>query len=202
MTPRITFGDNVRLRSTPETEALGVAGQVGQVFGETTPSVTGVAVTGQLVGDYALNVHFEGRTDTLWFAVAYAFGFVVVALLSIKKGEGGFDFTDLICLIGAAVSAWLWWEYNSPETALFATLTIDALGMIPTLSKSWKRPDGENHLAWVMTMIAALLNVLALNWSSATFAIALYPLYMLSVSILIVGVLYRGRSKIRARRTV
>ena len=66
-TTNITFGDNVRLRSTPETKALGVAGRVGQVYGETTPSVTGITVVGQLVGDYALNVHFEGRTDTLWF---------------------------------------------------------------------------------------------------------------------------------------
>jgi hypothetical protein len=64
----ITFGDNVRVRSTPETEELGVAGQVGQVYGETTPSVTGVAVIGLLTGDYALNVFFEGREDTLWFA--------------------------------------------------------------------------------------------------------------------------------------
>lgn len=67
-TTNITFGDNVRLRSTPETNALGIAGQVGQVYGETTPSVTSVSVVGHLVGDYALNVHFEGRTDTLWFA--------------------------------------------------------------------------------------------------------------------------------------
>lgn len=64
----ITFGDNVRVLSTPESEALGVAGLVGQVYGETTPSVTGVTVVGQLVGDHALNVHFEGRADTLWFA--------------------------------------------------------------------------------------------------------------------------------------
>jgi len=64
----ITFGDNVRVRSTPETEALGVAGRVGQVFGETTPSVTGVTVVGRPLGDHALNVHFKGRTDTLWFA--------------------------------------------------------------------------------------------------------------------------------------
>ena len=64
----LTLFDNVRLRPTPETEALGVAGRVGQIYGETTPSSTGVVVIGQLVGDYALNVHFEGRTDTLWFA--------------------------------------------------------------------------------------------------------------------------------------
>jgi hypothetical protein len=67
-TPTITFGDNVRVRSSPETEACGVAGLLGQVYGETTPSVTGVAVMGQVTRDYALNVHFEGRAETLWFA--------------------------------------------------------------------------------------------------------------------------------------
>src|SRR5262245_29504045 len=67
-TSNISFGDHVRLLSTPETEALGAAGRVGQVFGETTPSVSGVKVVGQLVGDYALNVHFEGLIDTFWFA--------------------------------------------------------------------------------------------------------------------------------------
>ena len=64
----ITFGDNVRVRSSPETEARGVAGLVGQVYGETTPSVTGVAVIGEVTRDHALNVHFEGRAETLWFA--------------------------------------------------------------------------------------------------------------------------------------
>lgn len=64
----MSFGDNVRVRSTPDTEALGVAGQLGQVYGETTPSVTGVTVVGPLAGDYALNVHLEGRPDALWFA--------------------------------------------------------------------------------------------------------------------------------------
>lgn len=45
-TSNISFGDNVRVRSTLETEALGMAGHVGQVYGETTPSVTGMAVVG------------------------------------------------------------------------------------------------------------------------------------------------------------
>jgi hypothetical protein len=65
--PEPSFGDNVRMRSTPETEALGVAGRIGQVWGQTTPSVTGVAVVGRLDSDYAINVHFEGRAEILWF---------------------------------------------------------------------------------------------------------------------------------------
>ena len=64
----ITFGDRVQIRSTPETEALGVSGLIGHVYGETTPSVTSVAVIGTATGDYAINVHFESRPDTLWFA--------------------------------------------------------------------------------------------------------------------------------------
>jgi hypothetical protein len=47
---------------------MGVAGLIGQVYGETTPSITGVAVVGPLKADYAINVYFEGRSDTLWFA--------------------------------------------------------------------------------------------------------------------------------------
>ena len=35
--PQITFGDNVRVRPSPETETRGVAGLLGQVYGETRP---------------------------------------------------------------------------------------------------------------------------------------------------------------------
>lgn len=63
-----SFGDNVRIRATKETEDAGVAGLEGQVHGETTPSVTGVFVIGAGADDHALHVHFEGRSETLWFA--------------------------------------------------------------------------------------------------------------------------------------
>ena len=64
----VSFGDKVRVRLTPETEARGVAGLAGVVYGETTPSVTGVVAIGELTSDYAVYVHFEGRSETFWFA--------------------------------------------------------------------------------------------------------------------------------------
>ena len=39
---QLGFGDKVRVRTVPATEALGVAGRIGQIYGETTPSITGV----------------------------------------------------------------------------------------------------------------------------------------------------------------
>ena len=64
-----TFGDNITIRSTPETEAAGFAGKTGSVSGFTTPSVTGVRVLGATDEDYALAVMFDDQSlpDT-WFA--------------------------------------------------------------------------------------------------------------------------------------
>ena len=65
--PVPSFGDKVRIRSSPETQARGLAGLIGQVFGITTPSVTNVAVVGGAPNDTALNVSIEGQSEELWF---------------------------------------------------------------------------------------------------------------------------------------
>ena len=62
------FGDSVRVVDTPETREHEIAGLVGQVYGETTPSVTGVDVIGRSEVDFALSVSFEGRAETVWLA--------------------------------------------------------------------------------------------------------------------------------------
>jgi hypothetical protein len=64
----ITFGDNVKVLSSPETDAISISGKVGQVSGETTPSVTGVEVIGEVNDDFALNVSIEGYDETYWLS--------------------------------------------------------------------------------------------------------------------------------------
>jgi hypothetical protein len=66
--PRITFGDKVRIRSAAVTDAMGVTGQTGIVYGGTTPSVTRVEVIGDISDDHAIAVKIEGRAESLWFA--------------------------------------------------------------------------------------------------------------------------------------
>jgi hypothetical protein len=65
---KLSDGAEARVRSTPETEALGLAGLSGPVFGETQPSSSGVNVIGHPADDYAIAVHFEARRETFWFA--------------------------------------------------------------------------------------------------------------------------------------
>ncbi len=68
METSISFGDNVRILRTSETERLGIADKIGNVYGETTPSETSVDVIGKLTSDYALNVYFDFLDANYWFA--------------------------------------------------------------------------------------------------------------------------------------
>jgi hypothetical protein len=65
---RVGMGDNVLVKSTQVTEKLGLAGLRGQVYGHTTPSVTGVEVVGESPDDFAVNVNLEVRKQAIWFA--------------------------------------------------------------------------------------------------------------------------------------
>ena len=62
------FADRVRIKRTEETQTLGLAEREGQVFGWTTPSVTGVSVIGTITDDYAVNVFFDELDEDFWFA--------------------------------------------------------------------------------------------------------------------------------------
>jgi hypothetical protein len=66
----VGFGDIVRIQSSPETERLGYAGLVGQVFGETAPSMGAIReqpLVGEPEEDFALYVDFDDR-EGAWFA--------------------------------------------------------------------------------------------------------------------------------------
>ena len=66
----ISFGDRVRVRVRPETEVVGMAGQIGEVRGVTTPSVTGIEVVGGSAEDCAYNVYVEELNREAWFSAA------------------------------------------------------------------------------------------------------------------------------------
>jgi len=62
------FGDNVRVRANAVTEAAGLAGMSGQVYGFTTPSVTGITALGDVQNDRAYSVFIQARSAEFWLA--------------------------------------------------------------------------------------------------------------------------------------
>ncbi len=92
---------NVRIKATPVTSARNLAGRIGEVRGETTPSVTGIDVIGTPAEDYAVNVFFEELDEGYWFSndlvefVEHSVG-AIAALDGIdkqwvKNAQGGWD---------------------------------------------------------------------------------------------------------------
>ena len=63
-----TFGNKVKIKSTPETEEKDLANKTGKVYGQTIPSMMDIDVIGNLKEDFAINVHFEELGQSFWFA--------------------------------------------------------------------------------------------------------------------------------------
>ena len=64
----VAFGDNVRIVSAAATVELGIAGLTGNVYGVTTPSITGVEVVGGSQSDTAVNVFIEEIEKDYWLS--------------------------------------------------------------------------------------------------------------------------------------
>ena len=135
-----------------------------------------------------LSYYASGAENTIWVPFVEFIGPLSIALLSIKYGEGGLDNrTDLICLFGAVFSVILWIIFNNPVIALVSSLAVDSFAIIPTIKKSYLRPEGEDFWAWFGTGMADSLNMFAVE--RFTFAILLYPIYMLVSDLIIIFIL-------------
>lgn len=143
------------------------------------------AFMGLVVG---LSYYASGAQNTIWVPFVEFIGPLSIALLSIKYGEGGLDNkTDLICLFGAILSVILWIIFDNPVIALVSSLVVDSFAIVPTIKKSYLRPEGEDFWAWFGTGIADSLNMFAVE--KFIFAILVYPIYMLVSDLIIIFVL-------------
>jgi hypothetical protein len=130
----------------------------------------------------------SGATDTIWVPISYVIGPFITAILSIKYGEGGWNLFDRSCILIAALSAILWFIFDSALIALIINLAIDTSGALPTIKKVYLKPEGEDKLSWCLFCAGSGLNLLAINdWS---FVIASYPLYLFIGSGIITSLIF------------
>ena len=143
----------------------------------------------------ALSYDFSGAGNTVWVPYVEFLGPFSIALLSLKYGDGGLrDKTDLFCLWGAVLSIVLWIVSQNPVVALITSLAVDSFALIPTIKKSYLRPEGEDFWAWFGTGTADTLNMFAVE--RFTFAILVYPIYMLLSDLIIIFILFLRKKKI------
>ncbi len=130
-----------------------------------------------LVGGLVAASYFaSGARHTMWIPVSYVIGPLLVALLSLRFGEGGWTRFDRYCVVSAMVGVLVWVASDSPFIALLSFLCIDFIGLLPTFRKSYLDPESEDIWAWVLAAIAGAVNLLAIErWEAS---IAVYPVYI------------------------
>ncbi len=109
----------------------------------------------------AVGYFFSGGDTTVWVPLAYLIGPLIITLISIKCGVGGWELSDKVCLLGAGCSLLIWWTTGSPFLALITSILADVFGWFPSVIKTYKDPTSEDRLAWIIFLIADSFNILA-----------------------------------------
>jgi hypothetical protein len=136
----------------------------------------------------------KGGTWSLLLTAGDTIAILIVFVLSIKFGVGGFKKIDILSLAGAGVSLLLWYITNEPAVALFLIILTDFIGANLTITKAWRDPKSENWVGWAMCGVGGLLGTLAVG--EFNFILMIFPAYICFINSLVAGiVLWRGRIK-------
>lgn len=130
----------------------------------------------------ASSLFAEADRVAFWLVGMMAVNSVVLFLISLKYGVGGWAKTDIICLVIALVGIALWKLTDNPALGLYASVVADFSCMIPTLIKTYHHPETEYGLFFLLDVFAAVLTLLALT--SRQPQVLLYPLYIFAINLI------------------
>lgn len=120
--------------------------------------LSAIAFSGQLAA---------GATASLLFAGTMLCNQVLLFVLSLKYGMGGFDKKDKFSLLMAALILIVWYFTQSAAVALLLTTSVNTIGKTLVAIKVYHHPHSELLYAWYMSVIASVFGALAVgtwNW--------------------------------------
>lgn len=131
----------------------------------------------------------KGERTMIWIPWAYAVGSSIIFATSIFYGVGGWSKLDRWCIACAVTSIVVWRILGTPEMPILINLVADLMGAFPTIIKSWRQPETEHNVGWILFTAGNLFNLLAVeHWNLANGS---YTVYMFTVCTLITLFAYR-----------
>jgi hypothetical protein len=110
---------------------------------------------------YALQLS-AGAGAGSWVTLALTVIMGAVFLLSLKRGTKNIKRIDIVFLILALLALPLWLVVNQPVLSILLLSTIDMLGFLPTIRKSWHDPYSETLSLYTITTFRHGFSILAL----------------------------------------
>lgn len=133
----------------------------------------------------------QGDRVAIYLAGISTFQSILIFILSLRYGMGGWAKTDLLCLFISLLGIILWKTTSNPTLALYAAIAADFTGMVPALIKTYHFPETEVWSFYLMDVFAAFFNLLALRgWTLKEFS---YPIYIMLINLGMVFLVIRPK---------
>ena len=121
---------------------------------------------------YALQVS-GGAGVGSWVTLAAAIISYIIFALGLRNGKKDITRSDTVFFILSLIAIFLWLVAKQPILSVILVSTIDMLGFIPTIRKSWHKPHSETLFTYELNAFRHGLSLFALQqYSIVTW---LYP---------------------------
>ena len=139
----------------------------------------------------------KGATFSLWLTGIDTFAVVVIFVLSLRYGVGGFSKKDAFALLIAAIGLVAWYYTKEAAIALYIVIGIDVIGTYLTVDKTYKDPMSETYSVWLFCSIAGVFAMLAVG--SFNIVLLSYPFYIFLANAAVVTAIELGKRKLKKR---
>lgn len=147
--------------------------------GRTKPRLVTWATWSTLTGVAAAGAFADGQLSSGIFALLGSIATGLIVIAGLRYGDRSFTRLDILCLSGVLAGLALWLMLDSPAVAIWAAVTIDFVGFVPTFIHAWQKPHEETASTFVIVGLGAALTVGAVVSSGAHSVTAIgYPLYV------------------------
>lgn len=98
-----------------------------------------------------------------WVTLAVAVIAYIIFILGLRNGKKDITRSDTVFFVLAIVAIFLWLVVKQPVLSVILVSAIDILGFIPTVRKSWSKPQSETLFTYELNAFRHGLSLLALQ---------------------------------------
>jgi hypothetical protein len=135
----------------------------------------------------------KGATNSLWLPGLETFGAIIIFILSIKYGVGGFNKRDYIALFIALIGLVIWYFTKEAAVALYLIIIVDGVGTYLTVHKAYNFPESETHFAWILSAIGGVFALISVG--SFNVILLSYPIYLIFANLAVLMAIQMGMRK-------
>jgi hypothetical protein len=98
-----------------------------------------------------------------WVTLAVCFILIFIFILSLRYGEKDITKSDVVFFVSALIALFLWVVVKQPVWSAILVVSVDILGFLPTIRKSWNKPHSETLSLYQLSAFRHGLAIFALE---------------------------------------